>query len=481
MTDKVTLRKHQEAGVEFLRRNDIAAILHARGLGKTITVLSELEERFRAGTVKRVLYVAPLSTLENVRREAFRVAPSVFPQMLVGGRAMRTKAIEKPGLHNMDLINYEGLRVCAETLMDAGYDAVVYDESTRIKDRDTKVSTIARMIGAKARIRRILTGMPFTEGVEDAWAQFQFLSPTIFSDNFYSFRNRYCVMATRFIEVKVKNRFTGKGERVKRKFHEITGYRNLDEFTDRIAGVTHYAKKEDCLDLPPKTYQVLHIPMLEDQEKRYRIVEKETFSELDGKEITHAVALAKIQKLRQVAAGFLYDDEHVPVQVPSAKYAELEDFIRDTLYGKEKMVVFTSFRAEPEMVEGVIAGIRKPRVRCFRLAENPLERQPGIDQWSQHDGAAVLVANARSGGVGLNLMAAATAVFLSNDWRMEDREQAEDRVHRMGSEIHKKILIADFVTTGTVEEDILEALQSKKNVVEIFLAKLKARMKGGDA
>lgn len=57
-----------------------------------------------------------------------------------------------------------------------------------------------------------------------------------------------------------------------------------------------------------------------------------------------------------------------------------------------------------------------------------------------------------AGGIGITLTRAATAIFLQRSWSMVDNSQAEDRVHRIGSEVHDKITIIDVVSTGTVEE-----------------------------
>jgi hypothetical protein len=221
--------------------------------------------------------------------------------------------------------------------------------------------------------------------------------------------------------------------------------------------------------------------MLQEQKKRYEHIQRSIFTEIAGEEITHAVALSKLAKLRQVAAGFLYDDAHNPVVIPCGKYQELQSVLEEILWNGRKIVIFTAFQAEPPMVMKTVEGVGKKGVRAWLLPKKPTDRQGTIDEWESYKGGpGVLIANARSGGTGLNLNAADVAIFISNDWRMEDRVQAEDRIYRMGSEIFERITLIDIVTEGTIDEDIIAALQMKKGLVDVFLDRMRDKQKKGD-
>jgi SNF2 family DNA or RNA helicase len=183
--------------------------------------------------------------------------------------------------------------------------------------------------------------------------------------------------------------------------------------------------------------------------------------------------MTKIQKLHQICSGFMYDNDREVLYVPSGKFQVLTEQLETGLQDHDKAVIFTAFRAEPALVANAIAQMSRP-IKVFVLPEKGNERQPAIDEWSSWTcSPAVFIANIASGGVGLNLQAAHTAIFFSNDYKLQGREQAVDRVYRMGSDQHQKILIQDLVTEGTVDEDILKALQSKRSVVDVFLERLK--------
>jgi SNF2 family DNA or RNA helicase len=463
--ERPKLMAHQVKGVEIQGDKPAFYLAFDMGAGKTPTVLVNIDNLVKAGKARRILYVAPLSTLENVRRETVRFTDHLNAQLILGTRAVRSRKIREPGRHNVDIVNFDALRTLGEELFNVGYDMIVIDEAARIKSKDTATTRVATILGRKAKYRRCLSGLPFTEGVEDLFSQFSFLDPSIFGDNFYVFRNRYCTMATQ----QVRDKASGKV----RKFHKITGYRNMDDLERRVASITMRVDKKDCLDLPDKTFVVRRIQMLEEQAKKYAAIETQAASEIgDGHVITHAVALSKIAKCRQIAAGFVYDDEHEPIYVPTLKYDVLVEILEEALHGNRKAVVFTSFRAEPLMVEVNIRDMKK-HVEVFVMPDDPFGRQPTVDRWAAWKGPAVVVGNAASSGIGLNMTAADTAIFLSLDWKMGNRAQAIDRIHRIGSEIHSKITIFDLITEGTVEEDILKAVTEERDLVDCFLERVK--------
>jgi len=68
--------------------------------------------------------------------------------------------------------------------------------------------------------------------------------------------------------------------------------------------------------------------------------------------------------------------------------------------------------------------------------------------------------------VGITLTAARRVVMLQRPWSLVDHKQALDRVHRIGSEIHDSILIMDYVTEGTLEERVLQVLETKSDNFE---------------
>jgi len=66
----------------------------------------------------------------------------------------------------------------------------------------------------------------------------------------------------------------------------------------------------------------------------------------------------------------------------------------------------------------------------------------------------------------VTLTAARRLIMLQRPWSLVDHKQALDRVHRIGSEIHDSVIITDYVTEGTIEERVLQVLETKADNFE---------------
>jgi len=103
------------------------------------------------------------------------------------------------------------------------------------------------------------------------------------------------------------------------------------------------------------------------------------------------------------------------------------------------------------------AGIAHGRITGGQTDE---ERQQAVDDF-QAGKIKWILFTVQAGGVGITLTAARRMVRLQRPWSLVDDKQALDRVHRIGSEIHDSILVTDYVTEGTIEERVVDVLDTK--------------------
>jgi SNF2 family DNA or RNA helicase len=94
-----------------------------------------------------------------------------------------------------------------------------------------------------------------------------------------------------------------------------------------------------------------------------------------------------------------------------------------------------------------------------------LDRRRNLDQFQAGKLRALLV-TIGAGGVGLTMTAADTILFLQRSWSLIQNLQMEDRVHRIGSEIHEAIHIIDVVAPDTVEEWQITRIHEKLKRLE---------------
>jgi len=141
------------------------------------------------------------------------------------------------------------------------------------------------------------------------------------------------------------------------------------------------------------------------------------------------------------------------------------------------IIIWCRWRRERERLAEMLVKLKD--VSCFQLygGQPKVERAAAVSLFSnapiEGDKKVILVAQPHAGGHGLNLIAATEHIFLSNDFSLGIRLQAEDRSHRPG-QLHP-VLYIDVIATGpdgqkTIDATIFKALRNKKSVAEMTTA-----------
>ena len=322
---------------------------------------------------------------------------------------------------------------------------MVLDESTRIKTPGALRTKAILKLGKLAAYRRILTGTPVTEGVENLFTQMTFLDQNILGfSSFYTFRNRYCIMG-------------GFDQR------EIVGYQRMPELLASLEPFTYHVKKSECLDLPPKVYTVLDVELTHDQRRLYDQLRNKLVAEFkDGLTITSPHALTRLLRLQQIVCGWLATDDDGLVQLPSRRLAMLQEKLEDT---PGSAIIWSRF---VPTIREIAAALGKRCVTYYGSDDDEARRQ-AVNRF-QDGSARWFVGNPQSGGIGLTLTAAESVVYYANDYSLERRLQSEDRAHRIGQT--KTVVITDMVAAKTIDELIVKAHQTKQDVAQLVLSGL---------
>jgi SNF2 family DNA or RNA helicase len=140
------------------------------------------------------------------------------------------------------------------------------------------------------------------------------------------------------------------------------------------------------------------------------------------------------------------------------------DDIKNGDFGDDSVAVCAVSR---QLIELLSAELTKNKIPHGLItgAQNEDERQKSIDDFQSGNTKWILF-TAQAGGVGVTLTAARRLVMLQRPWSLVDHKQALDRVHRIGSEIHESVIITDYVTEGTIEERVLQVLETKSDNFE---------------
>ena len=86
------------------------------------------------------------------------------------------------------------------------------------------------------------------------------------------------------------------------------------------------------------------------------------------------------------------------------------------------------------------------------------------EEYQKNPNIFCFILSTRAGGLGINLIAADTVIFYDNDWNPTMDSQATDRAHRIGQQ--KQVTVYKLITSGTVEEKVLQLQQEKRRLLE---------------
>jgi len=455
------LYEHQKNALDFLKAKSQAALLMEMGTGKTLTILKHIESL----NIKKVLIITKNSIRYNWKNEINEAFENAQDKIwMVEGSTKKKKDIINNGKEGFFILNYESLRLLTDDIKAAGFECVVLDESTSIKNPTAKVTKAAFKIAPTIKYRYILTGTPVTNNPLECFAQFLFLNRNIlFFENYYAFRTYYAVLADR--------QYNG------HTFKEIISYKNIDELLARIQPHSFIIKKKECLDLPDKVYETRKIEMAEEQKKIYKTLEKELVASIsEDKEIVVSNILTKLLRLQQLLGGVAVLENGEEVSINSNKLQEVFNVLSEI--NGSKLVVWARFRKEIKDLKAALSKANY-KVDCIFGDVKPEERQAICDRFNTGD-LQIVIGQQQSAGYGINLTGASFAIYYSNDWSLQNRQQSEDRIHRIGQT--KKTTIIDIVTQNTLEVSILRALKNKKKFQDLFMDKkgIENILKGGE-
>lgn len=478
---------HQRAGVAFLATARRALLADEPGLGKTAQAIRALKRLKDQGTdVFPALIVCPNTLKKNWEREFRKWWPEVTTQVIKGTAAQRKKQFDIATESNIDvvIINWESLRThsrlspfgsialtrCKECggLDDAvtlnrcevhlrelnhiNFNSVVADEIHRSKDPRSKQTRALWSATGNADVRFALTGTPIAKDVVDLWAILHWLSPEDWPSK------------TKWIERMVDtilNAFGGLLVLGVKPHMQDEFYKTVNPFMRRML------KAKVLPWLPEMVFERRDVEMSTKQKKAYAQMRDTMMAELEsGDLVTAPSVLTQTTRLLQFASSYaemMVNEQtgelKTTLSEPSCKVDALMDDIKNKDFGDDSVAVCAVSRQLIYLLSGALtkAGIEHGLITGAQTED---ERQAAIDNF-QSGRIKWILYTAQAGGVGVTLTAARRLIMLQRPWSLVDYKQALDRVHRIGSEIHDSIIVTDYITEGTIEERVLEVLETK--------------------
>ena len=448
------LHFYQKYSIEFIKNHRNSAILLDCGCGKTIITLTSVNDlMFDSFDVHKVLVICPLRVGQVWKSEVsnWEHLKDLRMSVAIGSEKERISALnEKADIY---IINRENIQWLVEKSGIAfDFDMVVIDELSSFKNHQAK--RFKALMKVRPYIKRVvgLTGTPSSNGLMDLYAEFKLID-----------------MGERL------GRFIGKYRDTyfrpdKRNGAIVYSYKPLpdaeDTIYEKISDITISMKAAEHLKMPELISTRYTVSMNEREREKYENMKKELVVSLESEEITAANAASLSGKLLQMANGAIYTDDKKVVGVHEKKLDALEDII-ESMNGRSLLVAYW-FKHDYERIS--------ERLLKIKIPFSKLDTEESIQKWNNGEIPVALIHPA-SAGHGLNLQSGGSALcWFGLTWSLELYQQTNARLWRQGQK-SSTVVIQHIITAGTIDEDVIKALEDKNTVQNALIEAVKWRLK----
>lgn len=333
-----------------------------------------------------------------------------------------------------------------------GFDTVILDESHLIKNPKSRRGRFAVRVGKQAIRRYACSGTVMADRHVDVFNQAQFISESIFGRSIVRFRDQYCIMGG----------FEGK---------QILGSKNEDDLAIKLAPywaeVTAEEVEADRLGFSDENVLVDLKPSTK---KLYTKFKKEMILRKDDQKVLVASnTLEQALRLREITSGFIHWQDKQTLDkidfevIDDSKIQAFKTLIQ-SLPVSEPLVVFAHSRYD-------IQALHEACHLYGRTTSELSGTRNELIEW-QNGESNTLVVQIRSGSVGISLVRAAINIYYSMSYSLAEYEQSRKRSYRAGQD--RFVTYYHIVARGTLDEAVLVALQTKRNIMEVINKELKS-------
>lgn len=358
------------------------------------------------------------------------------------------KHLEKLGTKSVEIVTYQTFAKRHERFTEQRYDLVIMDEIQFIRNDESKAWKAAKTL--KSEYFFGLSGTVIENRLDDLYSIMDVIAPGSLGPKW-----KFCAQFQNVISVN-------------RKVLVFAGIKNIEQLHQKIKGrVFGY----DKLTLPPITHTHKSVGMTPQQRKVHddfhqmakRLLAKALASGLSFAE--KMMLQAYLLKARQACnAVDLITKATSPL---SSKTANVLKDVKDLIAKGHKIVLFSQWTEYLDLLSRELTNDGIKHV-FFTGRESEKQRAKSVEAFTVDPRVSVFLAS-DAGGVGLDglQMAADVVIHTELPWNPARLDQRTGRVHRLGQS--KPVQALYYYAAGTIEEDMLQVLQGKRDIRTLTL------------
>ncbi|XP_051021977.1 chromodomain-helicase-DNA-binding protein 1-like [Acomys russatus] len=443
----IHLRSYQLEGVNWLaqcfHRQNGCILGDEMGLGKTCQTIAFLTYLVgRLNDEGPFLILCPLSVLSNWKEEMERFAPGLSCVTYTGDKEERARLqqdLRQESHFHVLLTTYEICLKDASFLKSFSWSVLAVDEAHRLKNQ---CSLLHRTLSEFSVVfRLLLTGTPIQNSLQELYSLLSVAEADVFC------REQVEDFVQRYQDI----------EKESRSANEL--HRLLQPFLLRRV------KAQVATELPKKTEVVMYHGLSALQKKYYKAIlmkDLDAFENETAKKVKLQNILVQLRKC--VDHPYLFDGvEPEPFEVgehlieASGKLYLLDRLLAFLYSRSHRVLLFSQMTHMLDILQDYMdyRGYSYERVDGSVRGE---ERHLAIKNFGKQP-IFVFLLSTRAGGVGMNLTAADTVIFVDSDFNPQNDLQAAARAHRIGQ--NKSVKVIRLISRDTVEEIVYRRAASK--------------------
>ena len=432
---------HQKETAAFLTTHKRALCLNAPGTGKSISALWAADFLLDEGIAKKVLIIAPLSTLTVVwGRELKHHLPHRSFVVCTGTKEKRLKMLETPGLQYV-VINHDGFTNMQADLND--FDVVIYDEATALKTPGSqRYKLFAKWMQKHQPWLWLLTGTPISQTPADAWTLARLVDSPTCPKSYTTFKDKVMQKVTTF-------RWVPRPDAL--------------ETCKKVLQPSIRFSLDECKDLPDTNFVGRKTTLTKQQEKAFKDMKDKAVTIFAAGEVTAPNTAVMLGKMLQICCGVVYGDNTTIAIDASERYNTLTGLLDEI---GDKVIVFVPLRGVQDWLkEKLTADGYDVATVHGDVSKN--ERNEIFNAFQHTDSIKVLLAHPKVAAHGLTLTRAKDIIWFAPIYSLEQYEQANARIRRLTTTGKTTVW---HIWATSFEAELYRRLRAKKNTLAEFLA-----------
>jgi SNF2 family DNA or RNA helicase len=415
---KTEMMKHQRAAFEKISRHKVGALFMEMGTGKTRIGL-QLANKYWPSPVA---WVCPKNTIPAMQFEIDKHSEGADIRLFSTEGISQSK---KAWTEFHDYIQQSPV--------------LIVDESHMFKTPHAIRTRRILEVAHKAKARYVMTGTPIGKGFEDLYCQIAMLDKRILGySSFRQFSHYHLVF-----------------DPIER--GRIVGRKYADYVTTRISPYVYQVRKKDVIDLPEKTYSCDVFSLTSEQKQLYKQA-KDAAMEDVAAYLGSGIAIYKLlSALQRIACGYVPCSNESIFSLPKSNPRIQALLGVVDRCSSEKIIIWARYTLDIQAICEALPG-------CVAMhgGMSAKEKEAAVSEFRNNAGVRFLVANPRTGGVGLTLNEADTAIFYSQGFDYIERLQAEDRCHRIGQT--RNVHYVTILSNAKIDDIIGRSINRKESL-----------------